>query len=161
MLLEQEGIKTLPDSSLFDFSAAMPPPPLPPPSSKRTRARGSKPVGPGRGKDNKQMHSCEDSEKRLSEGTILELFEQLDPEEQRMTDAPAGDTSPLLGPHPQAGGSYVVNLSPSKPSEATTLCQLLPAVDVRLAEQSTNSKQSGDGTSPFNQLSPLHLCDFL
>ena len=96
-------------------------------------------------------------EKRLSDGAILELFEQLDADQQakhladdaaeRRTSVPAALVRAPLGagelPTPASLGQMGVTLHDP------------------LSAQSGQSRQSGDGNSPFNQLSPLHLSDIL
>jgi len=158
MLLEQEGIKAMPEASPFDFSGAMPPPALPTDESRAAACGSCEGKRSGRAEDRRRG---EDGEKRLSEGTILELFEQLDSEQQRIAGEAAMDSGLALAA--DEIDSSVCNPAFNKQSRlmASTPAQQLTAVDVRLAEQSYNSKISGDGTSPFNQLSPLHLSDFL
>ena len=93
---------------------------------------------------------------------ILELFEQLDPEQQRKQLAAAAG---CLDQEKDAegerrlsvpGGAVRVAGAADAPTPAS-----LANVDVTLAEQSGASKQSNEGTSPLNQLSPLQLGDFL
>ena len=83
-------------------------------------------------------------EKRLSEGAILELFEQLDQEQQRKGLEATAERrlSAQAGPTPT--GSIAIGLPAEQASGASNV-----------------SRQSGDGSSPFNQLSPLHLNDIL
>lgn len=171
LLLEQEGIKALPESSPFDFAgsamaSSMPPPPprsaadgkkapprraIPakPSSCASLKVKGTERQARGENMPPEQPREGNEAveEKRLSEGTILELFEHLDGQRQ------AGEAGALAAVGGAAAGKRGA-------SAATPAPPILP-VDVSLAEQSGASKQSAEGTSPFNQLSPIQLNDLL
>ena len=183
MLLEQEGIKTAvpiadeaihPQASPFDFSSAMaltpaaapgsmPPPPPRDVANKSSSGRVRKPSAKVKeGADSAQRPtggapSAAPQEKRLSEGTILELFEQLDQEQQRkQLEAPAAERRSSV-PAAQVRPALPSADLPT-PASLANMGVTIPSLE---QPASGASKQSGEGNSPFNQLSPLHLNDFL
>ena len=104
-------------------------------------------------------------ERRLSDGAILELFDSLEPEQQRRMSEAAATQGLFEVENPStAAGAKADTASALAARRSSIGSAATPSmgVDVSLAEaQSGASKQSGEGTSPFNQLSPLHLSDFL
>ena len=98
-----------------------------------------------------------DGQKRLSDGAILELFEQLDPESQRkQLEAAASEAADL-----DRRNSVVPAPSAAPPLEAPTP-NSLGNVNVTLAnEHGSQGSGNKEGRSPMEQLSPLHLSDFL
>ena len=166
-----------PQASPFDFSSAMqltpsmtpgamaPPPPrevLSKSAAGRVRKPTSKAkengsIGQGAAAmANAMAPSTEPpkEEKRLSEGTILELFEQLDQEQQRK----------------QLGGSPAEGVAPADTVDSLATVPMasgrlpLPTPEMSLVQPSVAAVLNGEGAnngSPLNQLSPLHLSDIL
>jgi hypothetical protein len=149
MLLEENGItgppvphQLKPETSPFDFSGAMQPPPPPASGAKGRKganagARGARKAKGAMPMIDPSRRESEEGDKRLSAGSILELFEQVES-------------------HPMGAAVY-------EPPMATGT----PAVDGmhRIDASLCEGGKQGEGTSPsFNQLSPinpLHLNDLL
>lgn len=172
----------MPQASPFDFSGAMATPgsmPPPPPrdmasASKSSNGRVRKPstkaiaatsVGGANAKDVGSMPPPPTKEeKRLSEGSILELFEQLDAEQQRkhLADTNA-DQRRTSVPAALVRANIPSSDLPTPASLANMNVSLTEASSAQSGHsaQSRMSGVSADGNSPFNQLSPLHLSDIL
>ena len=128
-------------------TTSMPPPPVPTEKSATTAATAEKATAAA---------EPANGQKRLSDGAILELFEQLDPEAQRkQLEAAASEAADL-----DRRASVVPAPSAAPPLEAPTPGSL-GNVNVTLANAQGDSGGNKEGRSPMEQLSPLHLSDFL